>query len=158
MKRRLLVALFVVVGVTPVTAQDDRVMVVVIPASQLPAWLNPTAPPPMAVTLEPIQRAKLTVPTTLYMAAIASELTMASVRCAIGCETWTRTLPGVSTGAIAIPLGLGINAATIFVTHKWIAPKWPRFAENLLMGLATFHSASTVDHASNARSTAKGEP
>jgi hypothetical protein len=150
MRRGLLAGVLLLVA-APGLAQQ-RVLQLTLTESQ---WAELLAlGVPLTVVPAPPERS-LAIPTALYLSAIAAEWTTAAPRCAIQCNSWTRTLPGVEDATIAAPVGLSINAGVLLTVHYLIAPRWPRVADAVLFSLTAFHAASATEHAASTRQTLK---
>lgn len=107
-----------------------------------------TAPPARtpAPVVPPDERTHLVIPNAAYLGTVVSDWTSVSAGCVQrSCKTLTPLLPDVSDPKVAIPLGVAIDAAVLWVCDTWIAPRWPHVAEGILYGLAIVRGAATSD-------------
>ena len=129
-------------------------IVILLPADAFEALKRP---PPVTPADAPPPAVDLTLPTTAYVAAVASAWTVAGATCVEqSCPTVTPTLPTVSDGRRAFGWGVVIQGASLWVIHRWIAPRWPKVAQGVLYSLATMHAIKAADHVSTSRRRVKG--
>jgi hypothetical protein len=88
----------------------------------------------------------LTMPTTFYLTASAVDWATAAPACQIGCKSRTGLLPYVDSARVAVPLGVALDVGVLYLTHKWIAPRWPKLAEGILYALTVVRAVNAADH------------
>ena len=137
-------------GVPPAMTQDVPPPVPVVVTLSAAALEELKAAPPPA---PPLPRVDLTIPTVAYVAAISGAWAGASATCVADdvCDTVTPVLPTVGSVKKALGWGLLIQGGTLWVAHRWIAPRWPRVAQGVLYAVGALHIGKAADHVLTSR-------
>lgn len=86
------------------------------------------------------------MPTTFYLVASAVDWSTAAPACQVGCRSRTGLLPGVDDARISVPIGVALDVGVLWITHKFIAKRHPKFAEGLLYALSIVRAVNATDH------------
>jgi hypothetical protein len=113
------------------------------------------APAPVVVPAPPVAAPDLLFPTILYIGAGSAEWTASASGCVGGCRTRSIVLPQVGSAKVAIPLGLAIDATTIWLCHDILGKKWPKVSQSILIGMTILRSVSAARHFDTARTRIK---
>jgi hypothetical protein len=138
-------------------AQDVKVavetggLVIVIPPELLTLDGRLPTPPPTAAG-----QPDTATPTWVFLGAAAVDWTTGATACQLGCRSRSGSLPNVTDPRIAVPLGLAIDGATIWLCHQVIGPRWPTVAQGLLYGLSIVRGINAHDHVAAQRRRNRG--
>lgn len=114
---------------------------------QLPSQAAPTKP-----------KADLTLPSIAYVAAASADWATSFSACTPSCHTRDVQLPDVSRPGLAIPVGLAIDAATIWAINRFVDPRWPDVAQGLLYVFSIIRSIDATNHVETSERRARGLP
>ena len=88
----------------------------------------------------------LVMPTAFYVTASAVDWATAAPACQIGCKSRMGLLPYVESAPVAVPVGLLLDVGVLLLTHKVLAPRWPKLAAGILYALTIVRSVNAADH------------